>query len=256
VASAGRAARGQGAERGTDRARSARRAAPASDARPEVRDAREARARAGRGTRETRETREPRSAREPQETREKREKREARAAREPSESREAPETRKTRETRETRDAREKREKREKRDKREKRESRETREARDLREPRDARDGREATDGYEPEARIRAHAETARLPRTKLRSTVPRRAPLVTEVDPSVPIEKGTRVRVLDGPFVGKIGVVQDLDGKGGARVMLGLLATRLDVKDLIAAAEGRERPALASSHRRPMPVRN
>jgi hypothetical protein len=78
-----------------------------------------------------------------------------------------------------------------------------------------------------------------------------RAPAVSEVDPRVAIEKGTRVRVLAGPFVGKVGVVQELDGKGRARVRLGLLATTLEVKDLIAAAEGGKRPVLASSHRRP-----
>jgi hypothetical protein len=83
-----------------------------------------------------------------------------------------------------------------------------------------------------------------------------RRPLVTEVDPSVPIEKGTRVQVVAGPFRGKVGVVQELDGKGAARVMLGLLATRVEVKDLVAAAEGKDRPALASSHRKPMGVRS
>jgi hypothetical protein len=78
---------------------------------------------------------------------------------------------------------------------------------------------------------------------------------ITEVDPSAPVERGTRVRVLTGPFMGKIGVVQEVDGRGGARVMLGLLATRLDVKDLIASAEGRDRPSLATSHRKPLPGR-
>jgi transcription antitermination factor NusG len=70
-----------------------------------------------------------------------------------------------------------------------------------------------------------------------------------------PVERGTRVRVLSGPFVGKIGVVQDVDGKGGARVMLGLLATRLNIKDLALSTEGRERPHLATSHRKPLPGR-
>jgi hypothetical protein len=83
----------------------------------------------------------------------------------------------------------------------------------------------------------------------------RKTSLVTEVDPKIRIEKGTSVRVLAGPFVGKTGVVQALDGKGGARVMLGLLATHLDVKDLIATAEGASRPKLGSSHRRPLPAR-
>jgi hypothetical protein len=66
------------------------------------------------------------------------------------------------------------------------------------------------------------------------------------------VEKGARVRVLEGPFAGKVGVVQDLDGKGGARVMLGLLAVRLAVKDLVTLLEGRARPLLSSSHRKPV----
>jgi hypothetical protein len=70
------------------------------------------------------------------------------------------------------------------------------------------------------------------------------------------LEKGTRVRVLEGPFSGKVGVVQELDGKGGARVMLGLLAVRLDVRDLARSAEGRHRPVLSTSHRKPPPVRS
>lgn len=75
-------------------------------------------------------------------------------------------------------------------------------------------------------------------------------------DPALPIERGARVRVLDGPFSGKVGVVQELDGKGGARVMLGLLAVRLEVKNLTTHVEGRYRPVLSSSHRKPLPVRS
>ena len=69
-----------------------------------------------------------------------------------------------------------------------------------------------------------------------------------------PIEKGSHVQVLHGPFVGKVGIVRELDGKGGARVLLGLLETRVDVADLEVARDGR--PRLGSSHRRPMPVRD
>jgi hypothetical protein len=101
--------------------------------------------------------------------------------------------------------------------------------------------------------------SASRPRLPLRAVVRAgRSPasMVTEVDPTAPIEKGTRVQVLAGPFEGKVGVVQELDGKGGARVMLGLLAARLEVTDLIAAAEGKDRPALASSHRKPIPARS
>jgi hypothetical protein len=56
-----------------------------------------------------------------------------------------------------------------------------------------------------------------------------------------------------GPFADKQGVVSEIDGRGGARVLLGLLSTRLDVVDLELVVEGRERPALHSSHRRPAP---
>lgn len=73
--------------------------------------------------------------------------------------------------------------------------------------------------------------------------------------PGIGIERGARVRVLAGPFAGKEGVVQGLDGNGGARVMLGLLAVRIDVTDLVST-EGGGRPRLSSSHRRPVPVRS
>jgi hypothetical protein len=72
----------------------------------------------------------------------------------------------------------------------------------------------------------------------------------------VVIERGARVRVLKGPFSGKVGVVHELDGKGGARVMLGLLAVRLEVSNLVPAVEGRGRPRLSSSHRKPIPARS
>ena len=68
------------------------------------------------------------------------------------------------------------------------------------------------------------------------------------------IGRGTRVRVLRGAFSGKVGVVHELDGKGSARVMLGLLAVRLDVKNLVPCAGGR--PVLSSSHRKPIPDRS
>jgi hypothetical protein len=77
----------------------------------------------------------------------------------------------------------------------------------------------------------------------------------SEVDSGAPVERGARVRVLEGPFAGKVGIVQELDGKGGARVMLGLLATSVKVKDLIASAPGKGRPTLSSSHRKRLPAR-
>jgi len=69
-----------------------------------------------------------------------------------------------------------------------------------------------------------------------------------------PLEKGSVVRVLSGPFVGKTGVIQELDGRG-AKVMLGLLATRVAVADLALSTDGPNRPILSSSHRRPLGAR-
>jgi hypothetical protein len=92
-------------------------------------------------------------------------------------------------------------------------------------------------------------------RPRLRAGL-RRRPAGANVDPRAPIEKGSRVRVLDGAFAGKVGTVQDLDGKGGARVMLGLLAVRVDAKDLVAVTDAPQRVRLSSSHRRPLPVRS
>ncbi|WP_437676448.1 hypothetical protein [Sorangium sp. So ce131] len=66
------------------------------------------------------------------------------------------------------------------------------------------------------------------------------------------IEKGSRVRVRRGPFGDKVGVVSELDGRGGARVLLGLLSTRLELDDLELVIDGKERPALSTSHRKPL----
>jgi hypothetical protein len=84
----------------------------------------------------------------------------------------------------------------------------------------------------------------------------RAATRVKSDEDSIPasLERGARVRVLAGPFAGKVGVVKELDGKGGAHVMLGLLATRIELKDLSASAAGR-RPTLSSSHRKPVGLR-
>ena len=69
---------------------------------------------------------------------------------------------------------------------------------------------------------------------------------------STTMEKGAKVRVRSGPFIDKIGVIGELDSRGGARVLLGLLSTRLELHDLELAVETRERPAMQSSHRRPL----
>ena len=66
------------------------------------------------------------------------------------------------------------------------------------------------------------------------------------------VEKGGTVVVLEGPFKGKVGVVQELDGKGGARVALGTLSTWIPTGDLTQEASGRARPPFKSSHRKPV----
>ncbi len=76
-----------------------------------------------------------------------------------------------------------------------------------------------------------------------------------EAETPPPFERGARVRVLAGPFAGKVGVVKEVDAtKGRAHVMLGLLATRIDVKDLASNHAG-GRPTLSSSHRKPLGLR-
>jgi len=82
----------------------------------------------------------------------------------------------------------------------------------------------------------------------------RGAPAGADIDPSLPIEKGTKVRVLAGPFANRLGIVQELDPRNRARVRLGLLVATIDMKDLAASADG-SRPMLASSHRRPRNAR-
>jgi KOW motif len=68
------------------------------------------------------------------------------------------------------------------------------------------------------------------------------------------LEKGVRVRVLGGPFTGRVGVISELDGKGGARVTLGLLSARVPLHDLGPLGEAWVRPALKTSHRKPSPA--
>jgi hypothetical protein len=107
---------------------------------------------------------------------------------------------------------------------------------------------------EPEPARDAPAVAARRADDKPLLRAPtRRRPLRAA---EVVIEKGAKVRVLKGPFSGKVGVVHELDTKGGARVMLGLLAVRLEVTNLMPCVEDRGRPVLSSSHRKPIPARS
>ena len=93
--------------------------------------------------------------------------------------------------------------------------------------------------------------------TRLRIGALGRPRIGASTSPSPTIDRGARVRVLAGPFEGKVGVVQALDDRG-ARVLFGLLATRVELADLAPAHVSsanqapvrRPRPAIASSHRR------
>lgn len=76
-----------------------------------------------------------------------------------------------------------------------------------------------------------------------------RLPFGLKEDPQAPVEKGSKVLVLDGPFEGKTGVVEELDGRGRAKVRLGLLAATLELGALVATTDD-SRPRLLSSHRR------
>jgi hypothetical protein len=105
---------------------------------------------------------------------------------------------------------------------------------------------------------RARLASTAASRLRLRGTLGRpRFETSTERNAPRPLHRGARVRVLAGPFEGKIGVVQALDARA-ARVLFGLLATRVDLADLAPAhvstanrAPTRSvRPAIATSHRR------
>jgi len=74
-------------------------------------------------------------------------------------------------------------------------------------------------------------------------------------DPHGVLDKGAKVRVNSGPFAGKVGVISELDGRGGARVLLGLLSTRLAIADLCVVTDARERAPIHTSHRR-TPIRS
>lgn len=90
-------------------------------------------------------------------------------------------------------------------------------------------------------RLQAGKPAAQEPR-------PQRAPAASYVSGGN-LDKGAKVRVLSGPFAGKVGVIGELDARGGARVLLGLLSTRLLTEQLEAVVEAKDRPAIQSSHR-------
>lgn len=115
------------------------------------------------------------------------------------------------------------------------------------------------EGRDREAGERSKRESVARLVPPLRPILPtslraRGAPIMKDVDPTLPVEKGTKVRVLAGPFANRLGIVQEIAPKSRARVRLGLLVATIDMKDLAASVEG-SRPRLASSHRRPRNTR-
>jgi sRNA-binding protein len=92
----------------------------------------------------------------------------------------------------------------------------------------------------------------------------RREPREPRPQAPLSLDKGARVRVRSGPFADKEGTIGELDGKGGARVLLGLLSTRLELTELEVLGEAKDRPQLTtsqaasppmqSSHRKPAPA--
>jgi len=59
-------------------------------------------------------------------------------------------------------------------------------------------------------------------------------------DPSAELtwEKGAKVGILSGPFAGKVGTIAEMEGTRSARVLLGLLSTRLELAHLTLLTEG------------------
>ncbi len=115
-----------------------------------------------------------------------------------------------------------------------------------RRPTEGDEGRSSDDRA---ARETSAAPLGRRPILKTTLRARRARSALAAQEPGGPVEKGARVRVLEGPFANKTGIVEELDGKGRARVRLGLLAATLDLKDLVTQAE-EARPLLTSSHRR------
>jgi hypothetical protein len=86
---------------------------------------------------------------------------------------------------------------------------------------------------------------------RIRATV-KRAPSRTGAAARRALEKGATVQVLAGPFEGKVGVVQEIDGKGTARVVLGTMSSWVPLTDLSEdRPDTRTRPPFRSSHRKP-----
>jgi len=108
--------------------------------------------------------------------------------------------------------------------------------------------------WSAEAEAWIAARMSERPSRRSKRAAPRPPPPPEPSKPeAVTIDRGAHVRALAGPFAGQAGVVQELDGKGGARVLFGLLAARVELRDLVVKGKerGRRGPLLSSSHRKP-----
>jgi hypothetical protein len=108
--------------------------------------------------------------------------------------------------------------------------------------------------WSPESALRASERPSRRGKRGLRAPKANKHEAKAADAPASPpiLARGTHVRALAGPFAGQAGVVQQLDGKGAARVLFGLLAARVELRDLTLHSSKRGgRPVMSSSHRKP-----
>ncbi len=98
-------------------------------------------------------------------------------------------------------------------------------------------------GQRPSAAPRPRSEAPPRPETsrdELREKLSRAKPSVApkaQVETAAPVAVGAKVKVKTGPFAERVGTVAEVDGKGHARVLFGLIAARLDATELVTVAE-------------------
>ncbi|MBP9112012.1 MAG: KOW motif-containing protein [Polyangiaceae bacterium] len=68
--------------------------------------------------------------------------------------------------------------------------------------------------------------------------------------PPMDLVVGARVRVHAGPFLGKVGEVQELDARGGVRISLGQMSVTVAPEDITSIASENAKPRMTSSHRK------
>jgi hypothetical protein len=94
---------------------------------------------------------------------------------------------------------------------------------------------------------RAPGRPLERPRRAPERKQPATAPAASVPSEPIPVEVGHRVRVVKGPLAGQLGTVQDIDARGCARVLVGVLASRLPLDDLVGlgplpeGSQGRKR---------------